>query len=107
MPNSQLFACDFHRHLSQLVDRNHFIRADVNRSREIGFHQPPDALNALVDIQERAGLLSIAPDFDLAAVRGLGYLATYRGGCLLASPIPSSFGSTITRSSTAPDAASA
>src|SRR5438445_7388795 len=50
VPKSQPFPCDFHHHLSQLVDRNHFLRADINRSREIGFHQQPDTLDALINI---------------------------------------------------------
>ena len=47
----------------------------LSGSRVIAGHQPQQALHAVVDVHEGAGLLAVAPDFDLAAVRGQRDLA--------------------------------
>ena len=56
---------------ASLVDRHHLLRADIDRPGEVRAHQPRRALEAFVDIEERAGLLAVAPDLDLAAAREL------------------------------------
>ena len=49
-----------------------------------------DALHAVVDVHEAAGLLAVAPDLDLvlAGELGLDHLAADRGGSLLAAAVP-------------------
>ncbi len=76
-----------------MVDGDHFFRAYVDGAGEVGIHEAADGFDAFIDIEERAGLAAIAPDFDLAAIGGLGDLAAEGGGCLFAASVPSAFGS--------------
>ena len=57
-------------------------------------HDAVDAVEAVVDVAERAGLLAVAPDLDahVAAVLGLEDLAAHRGGRLLATAEPGAVG---------------
>src|SRR6202522_405231 len=61
VPFLQLLAGDGHNAVGKLIDRHHFVGADVYRSLEAGAHQPDRALDALRHIQEGSGLLAIAP----------------------------------------------
>ena len=57
-------------------------------------HDQVDAVQAVVDVAERARLAPVAPDLDaqVAAVLGLEDLAAHRGGGLLAAPEPGAVG---------------
>ena len=50
-------------------------------------HEAKQALDAVVDIAERPGLLAVAPDLDRPAWLGHGHLAAQRGRSLLASTL--------------------
>ncbi len=52
----------------QLVDGHQAVAAQIERMRVIGEHKTVDALHAIIDVEERAGLVAIAPDFDFVAV---------------------------------------
>ena len=56
----------------------------------VGPHQPVDALDAVVDVAERARLLAVAPDLDLDVAGQLrdGHLAADRRRRLLAAAVP-------------------
>src|SRR5690606_10502569 len=54
--------------LRQLVDRDHPVGPQVDRLGEVRPHQAVDALDAVVDVAERPGLLTITPDLDLAKI---------------------------------------
>src|SRR5258706_8017648 len=62
----------------KLVNADQFIRAEVERLSMIRSHDAMNALDAVVDIHERAGLLAIAPYFDLAWIWGECDLAAHR-----------------------------
>ena len=64
----------------------------------VAHHEAVDALDAVIDVHERAGLLAVAPDLDLriaagvalaaAEELGVGRLPAHRGGGLLAAALP-------------------
>ena len=53
-------------------------------------HDLADALDAVVDVHEAAGLLAVAPDLDLvlAGLLGVNHLAADRGRRLFAAAVP-------------------
>ena len=79
-------AGDARDHVDQLIDRHHLVRADIDRPDKIRAHQPQRAFQAFVDVKEGAGLLAVAPDLDLAAVRRHRDFAADRGRRLLRPP---------------------
>ena len=58
-------------------------------STNVALGQPDRAVDAVVDVHERAGLLAVAPDLDLVLARQLGvdHLAADRGRRLLAAAV--------------------
>src|ERR1051326_126437 len=52
MLDPQLFPCDRHYHCGQLVNSDHFLGADIHRFGEVRLHQPPNAFDALIDVEE-------------------------------------------------------
>ncbi len=68
MYDAQALPGNIRNHPGQLVDRDHFLGADIHRPGEVRVNQPADTLQAFIDIEERASLLAVAPDLDLAAV---------------------------------------
>ena len=88
----QLHAADLLGQRDQVVDLDQFAGAQVNRRRDqlLAVHDHVDALDAVVDIHEAAGLRAVAPDLDLAAAAVLGgdhLTADGRRG-LLAAAVP-------------------
>src|SRR6516165_3550167 len=75
--------------VDQLIDRHHFLRPDIDGARKVGAQQPYRTFDALVNIEERACLVAIAPHLDLVAAAGHGNLATNRGWRLLTTACPS------------------
>ena len=88
MADAQVLASDLHDHAGELVYRDHLVRADVQGPRKARPHQPPDALHALVDVEEGPGLPPVAEDFYLAPLGGLRHLAAQGGRRFLPSPLP-------------------
>ena len=80
----------------QLVDGDHLARAQVDgRGDQLrAVHDQVDAVQAVVDVAERARLRPVAPDLDaqVAAVLRLEDLAAHRGRCLLATAEPGAVG---------------
>src|ERR1035441_2258629 len=70
--NGQLLPCDVRYHSGELVDRDHLVRADVDRSSKVRINKTTNPLETFVDVQKRAGLFTVTPDFNLAAVRRFG-----------------------------------
>ena len=76
----------------QFVDGNQFAGAEVDRRGDqvVAVHDLVNALHAVVNIHEAAGLLAVAPDRDvlLAGVHRLDDLAAERGGRFFAAAVP-------------------
>src|SRR2546426_7625992 len=89
---SQSLSRDREDHVDEAVDRDHLVRPDVYRTAHVRPHQAQRALEAFIDVEERARLPAVAPDLDLAAVGRQGDLAAYRGRRLLASALPGALG---------------
>src|SRR5579859_1134715 len=69
-------ARDLHDHCGHAVDGYHLFRTNVHWSAECGrLHETANGLDALVDVEERARLLAVAPEFDFAATGLLGDFA--------------------------------
>ena len=70
----------------QVVDGDQLAGAQVDRGGDelLGVHDLVDAVEAVVDIHEAAGLVAVAPDDDPVAAFGLGFndLAAHGGGGL-------------------------
>jgi hypothetical protein len=81
----ELDACDVLDDVDQLVDRDQLARTEVDRIGKVTLVEHLDALDAIVHVHERAGLLAVAPDLDSSAARelGLDHLAAHRGRRLL------------------------
>src|SRR5262249_17864254 len=73
--------------LGELINRHQLICAEVERHPVVGTHDAMDALHAIVDIHERAGLLSISPDLYLVGISSVRDLAAHRRRRLLAAAI--------------------
>src|SRR5688572_11872539 len=87
----ELDAADVLGDVDELVDRDAFGAAEVDRVVPgLALGDYVDALEAVGDVHERAGLLAVAPDLDLvlAGHLGLDDLAADRGGGLLAAAFP-------------------
>ena len=90
--DGELLARDVHDHGGELVDRDHLFRADVERAGVRRAGQAQHAFEAFVDVEERARLIAVAPDLDLAAQLGFGHLAADGGGRLFLAAGPGAFG---------------
>src|SRR6202000_518845 len=55
----------------KLVDSDQFVGAEIERLFVLRPHDAMDALDAVVDIHERTGLLAVAPYVDLAGIRSV------------------------------------
>src|SRR5258706_11251105 len=89
--NAKLLAGNVRDRFRKLIDRYHFLRANIERAGMGAAHQAQRAFDALVDVQKRACLLSIAPDLYGAAVLRLGNFPAKLGRSLLPSSRPGSF----------------
>ncbi len=69
MALGEVLAGDVADEIDEAVDGDQLVRPEVQRFMVAGFHDPIDALNAIVDMHERACLKAVAPDLDLATVR--------------------------------------
>src|SRR5207253_7241912 len=88
MADRELLSGDRHDELGEAVDRHHLLRANIDRPREARAHQARAALQALVDVEERSGLLAVAPDLDLATRGRLGHFAAERRRRLFLAVVP-------------------
>ena len=59
---------------------------EVQRLAVVGVHQAVDAFDAVVDVAERARLLAVAPDLDLAAVVATATLRHIAAGAFSRPP---------------------
>src|SRR6266536_6631537 len=80
-------AGDLDDRLRQLVDGDQLACPDVERLPVVRPHQAVDALDAVVDVAERAGLPAVPPDLDLVAGLGQGDLAAHGRRSLLAAAV--------------------
>ncbi len=87
VPDRNPLAGDLHDHFGELIDRHHLFGADIDRASEIRTDQAPHGFNALVDVQERAGLLAVPPNFDFTTVFGFGDFGAKGGGSLFFPPV--------------------
>src|SRR5882757_1343989 len=65
-------------YFGKLINSDQLIRAEVERLSIIRSHDAMNALDAIIDIHERAGLLAIPPYLDLAGVWSACDLAAHR-----------------------------
>ena len=65
-------------HIDQLIDADEPILTQVKRLAIVGAHQLANTGYAVVDITERPGLLTVAPDLDGGIVGKLLAMATLR-----------------------------
>src|SRR5271166_1743403 len=86
----QLHARNLFGDVHKLVDGDQLAGTDVDGFQNVAFKEIDDALYAVVDVHEAAGLLSIAPDFDLvfAGMFSLQHLAADGGRRFFASAHP-------------------
>src|ERR1017187_5185649 len=90
--DSEALSGNVRDHPGQLVDRDHFLGTDIHRPGEFRVNQAADTLEAFIDIEERASLLAVAPDLDLAAVFGFRNLTAQRSRRLLSTARPRAIG---------------
>ena len=86
----QLDARDILDHVHQAVDRDEFVRAQVDRLLDLAVHDLENAFHAIVDVHEAAGLLAVAPDFDFVGTgfHGVNHLAANGGRGFFAAAVP-------------------
>src|SRR4051812_24968147 len=86
----QFDSSDIFHDIHKLVDRDHLAGTEIDGVRNIGRHDPLDAIDAVIDVHEAAGLIAVAPDIDLMLAGGFGvdHFAADRGGGLFASAVP-------------------
>ena len=60
----QFNAGDVFHDIDQLVDGDEFAAAEVEGFDDVIFEEHDSAVEAVIDVHERAGLVTIAPDFD-------------------------------------------
>ncbi len=65
----QRLTCNPGNEIDQFVDGNQAVCAEIKRLMIVGSHQANQTLYTIVDIHERAGLLTVAPNLDFASVR--------------------------------------
>ena len=65
----QVLARELQRHGLHIVHGDHFVGTDVHRLGEVALGETQDALDAIVDVGERARLLTVTPHFDFAFSR--------------------------------------
>ena len=87
MPALDGLAGDARHDVDQLIDRDHPILAEVQRLAEARTHEAVDSLDAIVDVAVRAGLQTVAPHLDLAAVGRQRDLTANRRRRLLATSV--------------------
>ena len=85
----ELDAGDVLDDVDELVDGDELAAADVDGFDEIAVGEHLRALEAVVDVHERTGLVAVAPDLDVVRPGELGGddLAAGRGGGLLAAAV--------------------
>ncbi len=90
----ELDAGDLFNDVDELVDGDEFVGAEVEGFADVALGDHLSAFGAVVDVHEGAGLLAVAPDFDLvgAGVLGLDDLAADGGGSLFAAAGPGAEG---------------
>src|SRR5688572_29861233 len=83
-------AGDLFDHVDQAVDRHQLVGSEVDGLLDRAVQDAVDAMKAIVDIHEAAGLLAVAPDlnFVIAGELGLDHLAADGGRRLLAATLP-------------------
>ena len=50
--------------MGQLIDRDHFLRADIDGAGKGGAHEADDPFEAFVNIEKRPRLFAVAPNFN-------------------------------------------
>ena len=77
------------RNVHQLVDRNHFRTAQIERVADVALHDFGRPLDAVVDVHEASRLLAVAPNFNFTrfVFLGLDHLPADRGGRFFAASI--------------------
>src|SRR5680860_957706 len=76
----------------KLIDAHHPVGSQVQRVGVAGLHQAVNALDAVIDIAERTGLLAVTPDLDLPALFRRSNLAADGGRGLLPSAVVGAVG---------------
>jgi len=89
MPLLDPFTGNLRHQIDELVDRYHFLRPNIDGAGKVGTQQPYSAFDALVDVQERAGLFTIAPHLDFVVGTGHRDFSANRSWRLLATARPS------------------
>jgi hypothetical protein len=65
----QILVGEAHHHTGELIDRHHFLRADVDWTSKVGAHEAKRTFDAFVDVEEGSRLVPVTPDLDFAAGR--------------------------------------
>ena len=88
-------AGDVFDEVDELVDGDHFGGAEVDGVEDVAVHDGLGAVDAVVDVLEAAGLVAVAPDFDVvgAVEFGLDDFAADGGGGFFASAVEGAVGS--------------
>src|SRR5262249_43673465 len=78
------------RQVHQLIDGDGLARTEVDGFQDFRLQDQPDALDAVVDEHEAAGLIARSPDLDLMSARKLcfNHFAADRRGRLFAAAVP-------------------
>src|SRR6266540_81731 len=87
MPLPKPLAGDRADQVDQAVDGDHLVGSQVQGRAVVRLGDSEDALHAVVDEGERAGLPAVSPHLDLVAVARGGHLPADGGGGLLAPPV--------------------
>src|SRR5438105_4156275 len=88
MPLLEVFSCNSSHNVDELIDRHHLVGPDINRSSKFRARQPHCALEALLDVKKRSGLLSVTPDLDLTSLWCHSDLPANRRRRLLLAVVP-------------------
>ena len=86
------FASNIANQVNQSIHANQAIVPEIESLSTTGPHDANQAFNAIVNIHERARLLTVAPNLDRAIVSSKGDLAANRCRSLLSAPLVSSEG---------------
>jgi hypothetical protein len=84
----EIFAGDSDHHLCKIIDRNHFLIANVRGLFKIRAEQPGRAFDTFIGIEERAGLQAIASNFDSTPIGGLSHFSAHGSGRFFFSTFP-------------------
>src|SRR5947207_14602858 len=88
MPELQFLPGNRHSHRGKVVDGDHFLRTDIERTGVARTGQAQRSLDAFIDEQKRARLLTVSPDFDLATIGGFRNFSANCSRCLLLAARP-------------------